>query len=63
MQVTGQVEDSLQVSPGALVLAVLLGPVQRFPDQILRKNGLFTVRFVLRPPRPELRRTQTVPVF
>ena len=43
MEVAGEFEDPLQVSAGALVLAVLLGPMQRFPDQIFRQNSFFSV--------------------
>src|SRR6267143_143499 len=47
----GQIEDALQVGPGAAVAAVLLCLVQSLPDQILGQDSILAVRLVPGPGR------------
>ena len=54
MQALRQFEDSMQVGPGAAVLAGVLRLVQGSANQVFRENGFFAMRFVLRSARLEI---------
>ena len=47
LPIRGQVEDALQVSPGAAIAAILLRLAQGLANQVLGQDRLLAVRFVL----------------
>src|SRR5579863_9377095 len=54
VKILGHFQDSIQVGPGAAILAGLLRLVQCAANQIFRENGFFVMRFVLRGARLEI---------
>src|SRR5712692_1267930 len=60
VQVFGQVENAIQVSPGAAILAVLLRLAQGVANQFPGQNRFLAVRFVLRSRRLKIEAQRTV---